>query len=151
MVHQEDIVREIQFVIGIAEEVALIGGQFFELVDKVVAYRAEKSAGYAEGLAGQLKGKRHRPQDVHLVCAFAGGSAHRRFCLSCLILPVIDSSVKLTVSQKANLFVSEVRYVSILLPVLLKAFMVNSLPVPVRYRAGLAVPKLRRVFGEIFA
>ena len=44
-------------------------GQFLELVDEVVAYRAQKAAGYAEGFAGKFEGKGDRPHHVHLVCA----------------------------------------------------------------------------------
>jgi hypothetical protein len=67
VVHQEDVVREVQLVVGITQQVVPAGGQFLELVDEVVAQGTEQAARDAEGLAGQAECKCHGPQHVHLI------------------------------------------------------------------------------------
>ena len=62
-------------------------------------------------------------------------------CSDFLRVPVIVSFETFRESQKLNLDSSDVRYFIILLPVLVRAFILNSEPVPVRYRAGFAVPR----------
>ena len=55
MVHEENIVGKIQFVVRVVEDVTFIRGKLFELVDEVIAKCAEESAGDAERFAGKLK------------------------------------------------------------------------------------------------
>ena len=37
VVQQEDVVGKVKLIVGIVKDVAFIGGQFFELVDEIVA------------------------------------------------------------------------------------------------------------------
>jgi hypothetical protein len=73
VVYQEDIVGEVKLIVGIAEQVGFVGGEFFKLVDKIVAQGPEQPARYTEGLACQFECECHGTQDVHLICCLEAG------------------------------------------------------------------------------
>ena len=83
VVHQEDIVSEVKFVIRIAQEVRFAGGEFFKLINEIVAQSSEQSTGNTERFAGQAKSKSNGSQDIHLVRA----SQPRLLINQFLILP----------------------------------------------------------------
>ena len=67
VIHQEDIVSKVKFVIRIAQEVRFAGGEFFKLVDEIVAQSSEQPTGNTERFAGQPESKGYSAQYVHLV------------------------------------------------------------------------------------
>ncbi|OQA03446.1 MAG: hypothetical protein BWY69_00459 [Planctomycetes bacterium ADurb.Bin401] len=73
MIHQENIIREIKFIIGDVYQGGLIGRQLFELVYKIITQSAKHPAGNPKRFAGKLKSKIYRPNYIHLICRFESG------------------------------------------------------------------------------